>query len=328
MSYPPHSLGAVAGSAQNFSADFPTWRSPAGFDRDALRRREEGLIAHLLTQADTRVVSLDGDNIAVAGGDATAPDEDAARLELTPARGSADDPVLRVYLGKDAHTHYLAELHPAGEAPYGLSQPLRQVAGMLSPLETTLAMTAVALAHWHRGHGFCERCGSPTEPIEAGWVRRCTNDGSAHYPRTDPAVIMSVIGEDDRLLLARNAAFHGRRSMSVLAGFVEPGESLESAVAREVAEEVGLAVDDVRYQGGQPWPFPASLMLAFECRAHATDVHLDPEEIESARWFTREQLLAALESGEIGLPPRLSVARRLIEHWFGGLLPDGAAFVR
>lgn len=284
-------------------------------------------MAHLLAQADTRVVSLDGDNIAVAGGDATAPDEDAARLELTPARGSADDGVLRVYLGKDAHTRYLAELHPAGEAPYGLAQPLRQVAAMLSPLETTLAMTAVALAHWHRGHGFCERCGSPTEPTEAGWVRRCTNDGSAHYPRTDPAVIMSVIGEDDRLLLARNAAFHGRRSMSVLAGFVEPGSRWSPRSPAKWPRRSAWPSTTCAIRADSRGPFrPRSCWPSNAVRMPPTCTSTPKR--SSRRAGSPASRRSPHSSGEIGLPPRLSVARRLIEHWFGGLLPDGAAFVR
>ena len=153
----------------------------------------------------------------------------------------------------------------------------------------------------------------------AGWIRRCPADGSEHYPRTDMAVIMAVVDADDRLLLARGKGFRGN-GMSVLAGFVEPGESLAAAVAREVAEEVGVEVTDVTYLGDQPWPFPSSLMLGFTARALGTDLRLQAEEIEAARWFTRDELVAALADGSVVVSGRISISRRIIEHWFGGPL--------
>lgn len=323
MSCPPLSLGAVAASYQNFSsADLLLSR--AALDRDAVSRRDRTLIPALLRDPSTVVLAVDGNKVPVR--------EEAGQLVLdlrSPRPGvDAADGVVRVYLGRDGERRYLAELHPAGDAPYGTARGLRSIGAALSARDTGLAATAIALANWHTTHLHCPRCGAPTTPVEAGWVRRCGSDGTEHYPRTDPAVIMSVIDDDDRILLARGAQFPTAVSMSVLAGFVEPGESLEAAVAREVAEEVGITVDEVTYLGNQPWPFPASLMLGFTARAHDTALRVDGDEIKHASWFTRTELLDALTAQTIGLPSRLSIARVLIEHWYGERLPDGAGFGR
>jgi NAD+ diphosphatase len=196
----------------------------------------------------------------------------------------------------------------------------------LDDLEQGLATQAVALVNWHAVHAFCPRCGAPTHVRKAGWVRWCPVEDRELYPRTDPAVIMSVVDDDDRLLLGHAAHWPPRR-FSTLAGFVEPGESLEQAVRREVSEEVHVAVGgglgDVVYRGSQAWPFPASLMLGF--RAHVlgrgSDARPDGVELTDARWFTRAELLAAVERDEVRLPTRLSIARALIEEWYGGPLP-------
>jgi len=194
---------------------------------------------------------------------------------------------------------------------------LRQVGADLDDLGASAFATTLALANWHRTHGHCPRCGTPTEPVLAGWIRRCPADGSDHYPRTDMAVIMAVVDADDRLLLARGKGFRGN-GMSVLAGFVEPGETLAAAVAREVLEEVGVEVTDVTYLGDQPWPFPSSLMLGFTSRAVGTSLRLQADEIEAARWFSRDELTAAVADGSVVVSGRLSISRRIIEHWFGG----------
>jgi NAD+ diphosphatase len=190
----------------------------------------------------------------------------------------------------------------------------------LDDRDAGLLTTALGLLNWHRAHGHCPRCGTPTEPAQGGWLRRCPHDGSEHYPRTDPAVIMSVVDEHDRLLLARGPQWATRR-YSVLAGFVEPGETLEAAVAREVREEVGVTVTDVCFLGNQPWPFPSSLMLGFTARALGTDLVLQEDEIAEARWVTREELLAEIGDGSTGVAGRLSIARSLIEHWLGQAIP-------
>ena len=200
---------------------------------------------------------------------------------------------------------------------------LRQVGALLSDRDAGLLTHAVALANWHDTHTHCPRDGTPTVPAPAGHVTTCPTDGSEHFPRLDPAVIMLVTDPDDRCLLARNALWPKGR-MSVLAGFVEPGESAEHAVAREVFEETAITVGHIRYLGSQPWPMPRSLMLGFQAAAPGGQrITVDAEEIGEARWFTREEMLAAIGTGELAVAPTSSIARRLIEFWYGGDLPDG-----
>jgi NAD+ diphosphatase len=199
------------------------------------------------------------------------------------------------------------------------------VGAVLSDRDAGLLTHAVALANWHETHTHCPQCGAATVPAPAGHLTVCPVDGTEHFPRLDPAVIMLVIDADDRLLLARNALWPKGR-MSVVAGFVEPGESAEHAVAREVFEETAIVVGQVRYLGSQPWPMPRSLMLGFEARAKGgQQIEVDSEEIGEARWFTRDELRAAIDAGEVGIAPSSSIARRLIEFWYGGELPDGSA---
>jgi NAD+ diphosphatase len=196
---------------------------------------------------------------------------------------------------------------------------LRQAGGLLGDRDAGLLVYAVALEAWHASHEYCPRCGSRTTVQAGGHIRVCPQDASQHFPRVDPAVIMLVRDESDRCLLARGPQWPEGR-LSILAGFVEPGESLEHAVAREVAEEVGVTVVNPRYLGSQPWPFPRSLMLGFFAEAVSTELTPDAEEIAEARWFSREELARALETGELRLPPPVSIARRLIETWYGGEL--------
>ncbi|MER7166888.1 NAD(+) diphosphatase [Micromonospora sp. NPDC000207] len=207
---------------------------------------------------------------------------------------------------------------------------LRDVGHLLDDRDADILTTAVALTNWHLRHGFSSTTGEPTEPDEAGWSRVDPAGGRA-WPRTDPAMIVlvhdGVAGPQGRCLLGNNAAWptqRGRLRFSCLAGFVEPGESAEAAVVREVREEVGVAVDDIRYAGSQAWPFPGSLMLGFLARADPTEpVRVDPTEIAAARWFTRTEIAAALaddpvDAGDgrrVTLPMASSIAHFLIEHW-------------
>ena len=195
---------------------------------------------------------------------------------------------------------------------------LRQAAPQLAGYEAGLFTQAVAIANWHEASPFCPRCGGATEPVESGWSRRCTVDGGSIFPRTDPAVIVLITDAEDRVLLGSNAMWESNR-FSLLAGYVEPGESLEHAVVREIGEEAGLLIGEVEYAGSQPWPFPASLMLGFTARAVSTapspKVTPDGVEILELRWFTREELAAALP--EVGFPGRTSIAGWLLERWFG-----------
>jgi len=198
---------------------------------------------------------------------------------------------------------------------------LREAAALLGDRDAGLFTHAVALANWHVSHTHCPRCGALTETFAAGHAQRCPVDGSEHFPRIDPAVIMLVTDQDDRCLLARNRRWPQRR-VSILAGFVEPGESAEQAVAREVGEETGIAVSHVRYVGSQPWPMPQSLMLGFRAVAGGDlSLRVDDEEIAEAHWYSRDELRAALAAGDILLPPPVSIAHRLIESWYGEELP-------
>jgi NAD+ diphosphatase len=240
-------------------------------------------------------------------------------------------------------TRFLLGIDADGVAYFGVSGPiageprtrsglpdakpmaLRQAGALLGDRDAGLLTHAVALAYWHDTHTHCPQCGTPTAPAPAGHLTTCPKDGTEHFPRLDPAVIMLVIDPDDRLLLARNALWPQGR-MSVVAGFVEPGESAEHAVAREVYEETSIVVGQVRYLGSQPWPMPRSLMLGYTARAASGQrITVDEEEIGEARWFSRAELRAAIDTGELGLAPTSSIARRLIEYWYGGELPDGPA---
>ncbi|MFC7373809.1 NAD(+) diphosphatase [Brachybacterium sp. GCM10030267] len=243
----------------------------------------------------------------------------AIALETEDPRGGARQPL--VLLGRRDGMRVLAveipEPSPELDDPGRDLRDLRRVAEQLEAEDAGLALTAVAMGAWHRSMRHCPLCGELLEAETGGWVLRCREDGTEHFPRTDAAVIMAVRDSADRLLLARNVNFRGRFH-SVLAGFVEPGESLEDAVAREVAEEVGVRVEEVEYVGSQPWPFPRSLMLGFRAWVPGSvELTLQEDEIAEARWFTRQELAAALEAGEVELPGQASLGRALIDDWYG-----------
>jgi NAD+ diphosphatase len=195
---------------------------------------------------------------------------------------------------------------------------LRSVGPLLARAEGSVLAYARGLVYWHARHRYCGVCGSPTEIVQGGHVRRCTNKSCAtdHFPRTDPAIIVLVTRED-RCLLGRQSIWPpGMRS--TLAGFVEPGESLEEAVIREVREEAGVELEPPRYRHSQPWPFPSSIMLGFHAEARSVRITVDTNELEDAAWFTRAQLLASPEDETFRLPRKDSIARRLIEDWLDG----------
>lgn len=193
---------------------------------------------------------------------------------------------------------------------------LRAVAGLLPPGEASVLAHARGLMHWRTRHRFCGICGAGCEPGSAGHVMHCTGCKGQHFPRTDPAVIMLVV-RDNRALLAHSQRFPTTTMYSTLAGFVEPGESLEEAVRREVEEEAGIKVGAVRYHSSQPWPFPSSIMLGFHAEGLTEAITLDEEELRDARWFTVEQLRDPKPHG-FALPRADSIARRLIEDWLAG----------
>lgn len=229
-----------------------------------------------------------------------------------------------IYLGQvketDQNKHYFS--YRLTEPDYFLQQfqsislkGLRELLPVLSEAESFLANVAIGIEHWHNTHQFCGYCGHATYSKLAGFVRQCSNQecGKEHYPRTDAAVICAITYQD-KLLLGRQAQWPEKR-YSVIAGFVEPGESLEQAVAREANEEAGLMVTKIQYFGSQPWPFPQSLMTGFTAEATHPSIELKDDELEHAAWFTRSQINELVDSGQLILPYKYSISRTLIEHW-------------
>lgn len=313
--------------ASGFSDSLPLSRST--LDRDALSRDRPGVLEDSWADPATRVAVLAGGRALLT--------TDGSGLALVPP-ASLPEPALLLYLGRTTEdgeppvgTVVLGAVYaePPVEADLpgeGVWADLRLDGARLSARDAGLFAELVGLANWHRVAGFSPRSGVPTVPGRGGWVRHPEgfdqeSSGEHVFPRTDAAVIMGVVDGLDRLLLARNQAWPEGR-VSVLAGFVEPGESFESAVRREVFEEVGVRVGEAEYLGSQPWPFPASVMVGFLARtvdAGEVEAVPDGEEIREARWWSREELLAAAGT-TLHLPGRTSIARAIIEHWYGGRL--------
>ena len=194
---------------------------------------------------------------------------------------------------------------------------LRQIGAFLSARDIGLTVHAQGLANWHQKHPRCSICGGATNVVLGGAVRKCVDDQSEHYPRTDSAIIVLVKDIQDRILLGRQKVWPKHR-FSTFAGFVEPGESFENCVVREVGEEAGVQVSEINYLGSQPWPFPASLMIAFEAIPNTPQLaRPDGDEIEEIRWFTRADMKAAIADKSLILPLEISVARQMIKAWYG-----------
>jgi NAD+ diphosphatase len=192
---------------------------------------------------------------------------------------------------------------------------LRDIGGDLDELQMEIALHAVALSNWHNSHPHCARCGATTTVALGGAVRTCDKDKSEHYPRTDCAVIVLVRDSQDRILLGRQAIWPEGR-FSCFAGFLEPGETFEQCVQREVYEESGVQVREINYLGSQPWPFPASIMISFEAITDAPDkARPDGEEIVAIKWLSRTELSAEVSAGTLSLPPTMSVSRKMIDRW-------------
>jgi len=275
-----------------------------GFDRADHLRADPAAIASLHDREETRqLVWSDG---------APAVDEQG-RLRWEPVEGSPP-----LFLGFDHGSPRFSAL-PDGDAP-STAYAHFQLLGLLDAASAPTFAAALSLANWHRRHGNCSVCGRPTEPNRGGWSRICSACGSEHYPRVDPVVIM-LAEHDGRLLLGRQPQYPPGR-YSALAGFVEPGESIEAAVAREIREEAGIAVRNVRYLMSQPWPFPNSLMIGAWAEALDDSLAIDTNELDDARWFSRDQVVAALRKDPEAVfqaPPRSAIARTLLEHWADGL---------
>ena len=221
------------------------------------------------------------------------------------------------FLGiKDEQAFFVRHL-PLEEGSKLELKTLREIGVHLSPRDIGLSVHAQGLANWHTKHPRCAQCGAATTVISGGSVRRCLIDQSEHYPRTDGAVIVLVKDDQDRVLLGRQKVWPKYR-FSTFAGFVEPGESFEHCVVREVREEAGVELSQINYLGSQPWPFPASLMIAFEALTNTPQLaRPDGEEIEEIRWFSRAEMKAAILDKSLILPLEISVARQMIKAWYG-----------
>lgn len=305
---------------------------PAAVDRGSAKRVRTGMVEDLLASGHTRALVLSGRQALVQGNGLLLPVASTLVADLQ-AQGSIPEHI--IYLGAAlegsdlaAGTEVVLVVLPEAVEPGTAGVPsdaewtgFRDIAAVLNRTDTALFVEASAIANWHAGHTHCPRCGTHTTVEAGGWVRRCPQDGSEHYPRTDPAIIVTVVGPDGRLLLGGGGPVDAK-NYSTLAGFVEPGESLEQAVVREIHEEVGVRVIRCQYLGSQSWPFPASLMLGFTAITADTEAKPDGVEVTRARWFSREELQDAVLAGEITISSRLSIARSLIEHWYGGRIMD------
>jgi NAD+ diphosphatase len=290
--------------------------SRAEVDRSAHLRADPAWLDAAWADPGTRVLAVQGGRalVELAGG--------TARLRfISPAQAPEG---IRFLLGTDASgVAYFGVAGPPPEppGPEVRAAHLREVGPLLSDRDAGLMTHAVALGNWHETFTHCPRCGAPTSPESSGHARKCPVDGSEHFPRVDPAMIVLVTDPDDRCLLARNVMWPSRR-VSILAGFVEAGESAEQAVTREVHEETGITVGVIRYLGSQPWPMPQSLMLGFRAEAAGhQQIRVDDAEIAEANWYSRADLTAAIGSGQLLLPPPVSIAHHIIQSWYGAELP-------
>lgn len=275
-----------------------------GLDRADHLRADPGAIADLCGHGEARQLAWENGAPAI---------DEQGRLRWEPVAGSPP-----LFLGLNHGSPRFSAL-PGGDAP-ATAYAHFQLLSLLDAAEAPTFAAALSLANWHRRHRHCSVCGQLTEPNRGGWSRACGSCGAEHYPRVDPVVIM-LAEHDGRLLLGRQPQYPPGR-YSALAGFVEPGESIEAAVARELREEAGISVREVRYLTSQPWPFPNSLMIGAWARADDDSLRIDTNELDDARWFSRDEVLAALAGDPEAAfqpPPRAAIARTLLDQWADGL---------
>lgn len=324
---PPQSGG---GDELRVAAVPPLWHRPrpmqhprnpyssAEIDRASHERESDERMIELVSSGEARFVPIDTEkNLVKAGAQ-----PEAVFLHGMMGRAIANSAETHIFLGYVEGTPYFAVDVTGQDAPLkelGEFVDLRQVGGLLFAREGSILAYARGMTYWHRRHRYCGVCGATTKAIRGGHVRQCTNENckAEHFPRTDPAVIM-LVHHGDKCLLGRGRHFP-RGMHSTLAGFVEPGESFEDAVAREVYEEVRVRVKNVIYRSSQPWPFPASVMIGFHAEAESLDFEVNLSELESARWMSRDELRPENlpQDGSFFMPRRDSIARRLIEEWLG-----------
>lgn len=282
-------------------------------DRHDERRGDDSQLDAMWSDSTARVFAVSQGKAEVV---------DGRLVSQLTSQVAVERPAESFYLGEAQDIHWFAlgvQSDELGEDAIGL----RFIADQLPPLDAELFTMAAALDIWHTRHQRCSTCGHPTTITHGGWVRVCRQEGTEYFPKVDPAVIMLITDDQDRALLGRRPAWPPGW-YSTLAGFIEPGESAENCVVREVAEEAGVEVDpaSVEFFGSQPWPFPSSLMLGFFGKATSSaDPVVDGVEQEDAQWFSREQIASQCAAGELKMPPHFAIARHLIERWYGEALP-------
>ncbi len=290
----------------------PIGLTGAGLDRADQLRGDEAAMVALRSDPRARWLVLDKLNPVM-----TKPKSDAERPDLLWAwRSDLPHDALSVFLGLDGDAPRFAAAAPADELD-GEAMDARAAASLLGDGRAGIVAHARSMLDWHQRHRHCANCGSATTIAKAGYARRCPGCGAEHFPRTDPVVIMLAI-KDGHALVGRQPRFP-KRFLSALAGFVEPGESLEEAVARELWEEAGIRTRRVRYIASQPWPFPSSLMIGCFAEAQGFEITLDDNELEEARWVTQDEVRAALAgTGDWSAPPPLAIAHSLLAAWVAG----------
>ena len=315
------------GGAKIFVMPSPrrTTFSTVNLDRLGDLRKDDTWIAAALAESGTQVHLLMGGQVATVGARSASISVFAAQALMTAGAAGDQYFVLLGRIGEQSHFSLDVSAVPKRAVDNALHEDamfmgLRDAAALLHEDDANLLALASGISTWHNNHKYCGRCGSPTVIQAAGHERHCDSCGYDCFPRTDPAMIVLVHDRaNDRCVLGRQKIWPARM-FSTLAGFLEPGESLEDTVTREVMEEVGLRVDNVRYVASQPWPFPQSVMIGFIAEAVTEDLHVHPTELDDAKWFTREQVTDAAAAGRNSdpmIPPPLTIARRLIDEWLG-----------
>ena len=297
------------------------------FDRGDVQRRDEEYLNELFVHPDTQILPMWQLNVLVQ----TNPHSTLGWIRPTDAE-RLDIDVKPIFLGfKDRKAHFALDISEIHDPVHELNLPeswqfqeARAAAMELPGPETGILAQSRAQLDWHARHGFCSVCGNRTEPGRGGHVRKCSECGSEHFPRTDPVVIM-VTYRGDHCVLGQSRGRLSRSGMfSALAGFVDQGEAIEEAVRREVKEEAGIEVGEVTYHSSQPWPFPSSLMIGCHAKALSTEIHRDEEEMSDVRWFSREQVLSALknENPDLRVPGPIAIAHHIIKAWAEGEVGD------
>lgn len=292
-------------------------------DRVSQRRQDAAWVAALLDDPLTRLLPLRELKPLVRDGST-----DLDWQPVGPWRAAIDAGATLILLGIDGGRAYFALDASAAPAPPGgaaASADVRTLAAAIPGGEAAILAEARSLIDWHSRHGFCAQCGTPSAVVSGGWVRRCPNCRAQHYPRVDPVVIMLAV-RGERCLLGRNRRRVGSR-FSCLAGFMEPGETVEEAVRREVLEEANIRIGQVRYLASQPWPFPSTLMMGLLAEALSEEITIDPEELGEARWFERAEVRAMVERsrsdeplpGLATLPPPLAIGHQIARRWAMGI---------